>query len=168
MKRIITLTLFIMLAVMAFAQTPTRGVQQVLQLDPSQGDIRDYVTNTLNTHSEHYIFRVLHVESDVVRGTDMGYNPNVIKIAKIGNDTVGWTVSAIFNQSMWPAVWPAGSHVKMMFWHVDTTGPGSGVEPYPQYDYVEKTFEVPPGGGLIRFYLPEDHLIVPGPTATSY
>ena len=117
-----------MLAVMAFAQTPTRIVQQVLELDPACGmPITDYVTNTLITHSEHYIFRVLHVESDVVRGTDMGYLPQVIKIAKVGNDNVGWTVSAIFNQSMWPAVWPAGSHVKMMFWHVDTTGPGSGV-----------------------------------------
>ena len=62
MKRVITVTLFIMLAVMAFAQTPGRVLRQVCEFAPdSPINILDYITNTGTTHSEHYHFRVLHV-----------------------------------------------------------------------------------------------------------
>ena len=166
MKRIITVTLFIMLAVMAFAQTPGRVLRQVLEFAPdSPINILDYVTNTGVSHSEHYILRILHVESNEERGTDLPQSPvGNCRIAKTGTDAVGWTISATMSQAMFPAVWPQGSHVKIRIWHVDTpAGGGSGVEPYPQYDYAEKTIEVPPGGGLINLHQPEDRMIVPGP-----
>jgi hypothetical protein len=166
MKRVITVTLFIMLAVMAFAQTPGRVLRQVCEFAPdSPINILDYITNTGTTHSEHYHFRVLHVETNVERGTDLGHTPLGIRLAKTGTDAVGWTISATVNQSMWPAVWAPGSHVTLRFWHIDDSDPakGSGVEPYPQYDYVEKTIEITPGSGLINLHLPEDRLIIPGP-----
>ena len=166
MKRIIVVTLFIMLAVMAFAQTPGRVLRQVCEFAPdSPINILDYITNTGTTHSEHYHFRVLHVETNVERGTDLGHTPLGIRLAKTGTDAVGWTISATVNQSMWPAVWAPGSHVTLRFWHIDDSDPakGSGVEPYPQYDYVEKTIEITPGSGLINLHLPEDRLIIPGP-----
>ena len=161
MKKIILISVFLMLVLFAFAQTPTRVTQQKLALDPTHPMLlTDYVTNTGNTHSEHYILRVQHVETGEERGSDLGAPVAALKIAKVGNAPNQY-VAAIFNQSMWPAVWPIGSHVKIRIWHVDDTSAPSGIEPYPNYEYVEKTFEVPTGGGVISFVNPEDILIIP-------
>jgi len=163
MKKIASLLIFLTLVSMALAQTPNRVVVQQLQLDPEYPvDILDYVTNTGITHSEHYILRVLHVETNELRGTDLGAPVQQIRIAKVGTDHVGWRVVALFNQSCWPAVWPMGTHLKIMIWHTHDTGLHSGVEPYPNYEYVEKTIEVPAGGGLINLMADQaDWLTVP-------
>lgn len=161
MKKIIILSIFLMLTLVAFAQTPGRTVYQKLALDPAHPMlIEDYVTNTGTTHSEHYILRVLHVDSGEEKGTDTGISPAAFRVVKTGPASNQYIV-ATFNQSQFSAVWPAGSHVKMRIWHAHDTGIHSGVEPYPNYEYVEKTIEVPTGGGAILLQGDDDILIIP-------
>jgi len=161
MKKFIVLTMFLLVSLsLVFAQTPGRTVYQKLIFDPAiSQDICDYVTNTGNTHSPHYILRALHIESGEERGTET-YPANVMKIAKIGNAPNQY-VAATFNQSLWPTPWPAGDHLKIRIWCTDATTTPSGVEPYPQYEYAEKTIEVPTGTGAILFTQAGQEMIVP-------
>jgi len=167
MKRIIVVTLFLMLVVFASAQTVARVLAQTLQFAPeSTTDILDYVTNTGITTSEHYHIKVKSMGLDEEWGDDDA-PPLAIRIVKTGNDTVGWRVAAIINQSKWSAPWPIGSDLRIRIWHIDDSTPPAkgnlGVEPYPQYECVEKTIVIPTGGGVINLNDPEDRLTIPGP-----
>lgn len=147
-----------MLALVGFlmAQTPSRVANMILELE--EGDILDIVTNTGNTHSDQYTMRVLHEESGQMIGTDLGTAPNFCRIAKVGSSSAGYTARAIINQSIFDAVWPIGSHLKYMIWYNTPMDPASGIEPYPNLQYVEVTKEVPTGGGVMNF---TDILTVP-------
>jgi len=156
-----------MLVVFASAQTVARVLAQTLQFAPeSTTDILDYVTNTGITTSEHYHIKVKSMGLDEEWGDDDA-PPLAIRIVKTGNDTVGWRVAAIINQSKWSAPWPIGSDLRIRIWHIDDDNPPAkgdlGVEPYPQYECVEKTIVIPPGGGVINLHNPEDRLTIPGP-----
>jgi len=161
MKKILALSILLVVALsLLYAQTPSRTVYQKLILDPaSSQDMLNYVTNTGNTHSPHYILRALHIETGVERGTET-YPATVMKIAKLGTAPNQY-VAAAFNQSIWPTPWPEGSHLKIRIWCTDATTNPSGVEPYPQYEYAEKTFVVPSGGGAILMTAAGQEMIVP-------
>jgi len=147
MKKFLVIMMFLVVALsFVYAQTTGRVVAQKLILDPTHPqNILDYVTNTGNTHSSNYILRVLHIESNIEKGTDLGNPANLMKIAKVGT-APNFYAAAIFNQSMWPAAWPVGSHVKIRIWYTGAATNPTGVEPYPNLEYAEKTFEVPSGG----------------------
>ena len=163
MKRTIIVTLFLMLAVVAFSQTVPRVVRQQLILDPAYPvDILDHITNTGQTHNPNYVLRVENINTGVEKGTDLANcPPSVIRIFKSGNDSVGWTVNAIFNQSMWPAAWIPGEQLKIKIWYTVDTGIAAGVDPYPNYEYVEKILEVPTGTGSVQLTDAADRLIIP-------
>ena len=152
-----------MLAVVAFSQTVPRVVRQQLILDPAYPvDILDHITNTGQTHNPNYVLRVENINTGVEKGTDLANcPPSVIRIFKSGNDSVGWTVNAIFNQSMWPAAWIPGEQLKIKIWYTVDTGIAAGVDPYPNYEYVEKILEVPTGTGSVQLTDAADRLIIP-------
>ena len=160
MKKILVLSMLLMVALSSLsAQTTSRPVYQKLIFDPtSSQDILNYVTNTGTTHSPHYILRALHIETGEERGTET-YAADVMKIAKIG--TTSQYVAASFNQSIWPTAWAVGSHLKIRIWCTDATTNPSGVEPYPQYEYAEKTIEVPAGTSGIVMTAAGQEMIVP-------
>ena len=155
MKKFLVLTMFLLVSLsFVYAQTTGRVVVQKLILDPTHPqDILDYVTNTGNTHSPNYILRVLHIESNIEKGTDLGNPANLMKIAKVGT-APNFYAAAIFNQSMWPAAWTIGSHLTIRIWFTGATTNPTGVEPYPNLEYAEKTIEVPSGVGSIQFINP--------------
>jgi len=161
MKKILALSMLLLVAMsLLYAQAPGRTVYQKVIFDPtSSQNILNYVTNTGNTHSPHYILRALHIETGEERGTET-YAATVMKIAKLGTAPNQY-VAAFFNQSIWPTPWPEGSHLKIRIWCTDATTNPSGVEPYPQYEYAEKTFVVPSGGGAIQMTAAGQEMIVP-------
>ena len=105
MKRTIIVTLFLMLAVVAFSQTVPRVVRQQLILDPAYPvDILDHITNTGQTHNPNYVLRVENINTGVEKGTDLANcPPSVIRIFKSGNDSVGWTVILFSSSPCSPA-----------------------------------------------------------------
>ena len=169
MKTIVLTLVFLMLAVMAFARFHILWVIQKLQLDPEcPMDIVDYVTNTGITNSEHYIMRVLHVETNELRGTDLGAPPGGMRICKFGNESDGYWVGAVIRQQLWSYPWFPDEHLKIMIWHAHDTGIHSGVHPYPNYEYVEKTIELSSGGSGLLLIDPADWLIVPPAPVPTY
>ncbi len=161
MKKILLLSVFgLVLCAMMFAQTPGRIITQELLL--REGDIMNVVTNTGTTHSPHFHLRALLVETGVERGTDLGAVVGAMRISSGAGQA--W---ASINQSIWPAVWPAGSTVRIRIWYRGTApgfpilGPGDGVDPYPTMQYAQKDIIVPPGGGAITLFDGGLEMIVP-------